>query len=182
MKCITWLASPFIYYFCYSYINVFYILIGKETALREEEEEAEARTELEETWTEEKVDASTVVKKVTNKEIARKDAQAEEADLIPIPVEATMIEEKLEEEVEEMIVAMVAEEEKIPETAKEVIAHLAIRRATKMTTKEKNDMIPMTAETASSLITENQTSPTIVQNIQGHPETRRMIEIPQAEV
>lgn len=150
---------------------------GKETALREEEEEAEAETELEEIWTEEKVDASIVAKKVINKEIAKikaaKTEEAEEeADQIPILAEATKIEEE-EEEAEEMIAAM-EEVEEIPEIV-EVIAHTAIRKVTKMMTREKRDMILTTAEIASSLITEDQTSPTIVQNILDHLETRRMI-------
>jgi len=119
--------------------------------------------EVQEMLTEEKVDASTVVKKVTNRETARikaqteeteEDKEEEEADHLQVQ-EAMKTEEEVAAEAEEMTAAMVVEEESIPEIA-EATAHTVIRKVSNqvMIREVKREITLMTAETASSLISE----------------------------
>merc|ERR1712086_1226157 len=98
--------------------------IGKETAQREAEEDLEVETEEEieevlETMTEEKADASNVVRKAISKEIVHimeeqegeiEETEVEEVDQT-LAQEASKTEEEAEAEEEEMTAAMVVEEE-----------------------------------------------------------------------
>ena len=156
------------------------IFTGKETALREAEEDPEVEAEMEaemevlETMTEEKVDASNVARKVTSKETAEKveellkeeTTEVEEADQTLVQ-EAPMTEEEAEAEEEEMIAAMVAEEENMIK-----IAEAEAQEAIKVAKREIKEIIPTTVETASNLIIEKK-SPMRALNSLDHQETRK---------